>query len=87
MGRQSRALKVLGLAIAAVAICPGFGHAQKGGEKKTPLQIEAEERAKRAKEVDKEYDLTMKRLKAQGPAAASDPWKKVRPSATGGGNN
>ncbi len=47
---------------------------------KTPMQIEEEERAQRALQVEKEYDAAVKRSKATTPSTAPDPWQNVRPS-------
>jgi hypothetical protein len=43
------------------------------------MQIQDEERAQRALQVEKEYDAAIKRSKAATPNSAPDPWQSVRP--------
>ena len=49
---------------------------------KTPLQIEEEERMRRAMDVEKDYDAAMKRSRAKIPDVVHDPWQNVRPGPT-----
>ena len=54
---------------------------ERGGKvSKTPMQIEEEERAQRAVQVDKDYEAAMKRSKTTTPSTAPDPWQNVRPN-------
>ena len=54
---------------------------ERGGKvSKTPMQIEEEERAQRAVQVDKDYEAAMKRSKTTTPSPAPDPWQNVRPN-------
>ena len=54
---------------------------ERGGKAtKTPMQIEEEERAQRAFQVEKDYEAAMKRSKATTPNIAPDPWQNVRPN-------
>jgi hypothetical protein len=76
-------------ALSAVMVCllAGPAHSQskqpdeKGSDSKTLMQIEQEERAKRAKEVDADYQRAIKGTRQTGaPSAAPDPWQSVRPA-------
>jgi hypothetical protein len=74
--------KTLTIAAVILAVSAGAAFSQGKGHK-TPLQAQEEEKARRVKEVDKEYEAAMKRSGGTtSPAAASDPWKNVRPSGT-----
>jgi hypothetical protein len=78
----------------ATAVCvglfTGYAHAQsiqqrqqeRGGKTdKTPMQQIEEERARRAHDIEKDYEAAMKRSSAiPTPKASVDPWRTVRPS-------
>ena len=49
---------------------------------KTPMQIQDEERARRARDVEKDYEAAMKRSSATIPKVVIDPWRNVRPNAS-----
>jgi Flp pilus assembly protein TadD len=54
---------------------------EKGKTNKTLLQIEQEERAQRAKDVDKDYQAVIRRSRPiTTPNVAPDPWQNVRPA-------
>jgi hypothetical protein len=68
-----------------MAILTGSAYAQAnmtGAGPKDPLRQKYEEEAKHREQVEKDYNATMKRLKAQGPTTTtnSDPWRGVRPA-------
>ena len=81
---------------ACVGLLTGYAHAQnppgqsslgerqqeRGGKaEKTPMQLIEEERARRAHDVERDYDAAMKRSSAiPTPKAPVDPWRTVRPS-------
>jgi hypothetical protein len=67
------------LAIAAfmIALLPLTAYAQD----KSPLQAQEDQEKQRRIETEKEYQDTIKRLKASSaPAAPVDPWQSVRPA-------
>jgi hypothetical protein len=86
--------------IIATAVCvglfTGYAHPQsiqqrqqeRGGKvDKTPMQLIEEERARRAHDVEKDYEAAMKRSSAIPTAkAAVDPWRTVRPSPSASGD-
>jgi len=53
----------------------------KAQDSKDPLQLQYEREAKERQDIDKDYDATMKRTRANAPVAKRDPWATVRPSA------
>lgn len=67
-------------AVAMLATLAGPVYAQfSNGEQKTPLQLKYEREEAEQKENERQYEIQMKRLKTQAPAASTnDPWKKVR---------
>ena len=70
------------IAILAAAAIPARAQFGSQSAQKTPLELQYEREAKERAEDEKAYNTTMKRLKAQGPAATnSDPWKTVRPAS------
>lgn len=71
------------LAVVTIAAAPARAQlGGTGGGQKTPLELQYEREAKERAENEKDYNATMKRLKAQGATTTnSDPWKTVRPSA------
>ena len=79
--------KVSAAAIALLAgvtvSAPAFAQGSPGmGDKETPLQKQEKLKEEERKAIERDYDKTMKRLKSQGAAAASnDPWATVRPAA------
>jgi hypothetical protein len=52
----------------------------KGSSSKTLMQIEEEERAQRAKDVDKDYQRAIKGTRQTSSPTAADPWQSVRPA-------
>jgi hypothetical protein len=64
-------------ALFALAVLAGPAFAQ--ADKKTPYQIEVEEKKKAAAQADKEYQAAMKRTQGQQtPTTAVDPWANMR---------
>src|SRR5262249_6437837 len=61
---------------------------ERGGKvDKTPMQLIEEERARRARDVEKDYDAAMKRSSTiPTPKAPVDPWRTVRPSPSAPGD-
>ena len=53
---------------------------------KTPLQQEQEERARQARDVDKDYEAAMKRSSTTTPKMVVDPWARVRPNSGASGD-
>jgi hypothetical protein len=71
------------LAAVALSVLASPALAQKGGlaPEKTPLDLLYERKEKDRKDIEKDYDTTMKRLRSQAPTTASDdPWRTVRPT-------
>ena len=71
------------LAAVALSILASPVLAQMGGmaPEKTPLDLLYERKDKDRKEIEKDYNTTMKRLKSQAPTTNSDdPWRTVRPT-------
>ena len=65
-----------GIAVAAPAFAQGLG------DKETPMQRQEKIKEQERKEIEKDYDKTMKRLKSHGNVQApNDPWASVRPAA------
>lgn len=51
---------------------------------KDPLALKYEREEKERADAEKDYNVQMKRLKAQAPAATkNDPWSGVRPASSG----
>jgi hypothetical protein len=83
-------------AVAAVlGLLAGSAHAQsiqqrqeERGTKvdKTPMQMIDEERERRARDVEKDYEAAIKRSSATSPKAVVDPWRTVRPSPSAPGD-
>jgi hypothetical protein len=65
-----------------VLASPAYSQMTMGdGERKDPLQLKYEAEARDKAQIEKDYNATMKRLKAQGATpTSSDPWKSVRPA-------
>jgi hypothetical protein len=58
---------------------PAYSQISTGNEKqKTPLDLKYEREETERKENERAYNAQMKRLKSQGTATSSDPWKGVR---------
>jgi hypothetical protein len=85
---KNREEMVRKIAIAAAMIGLLAGTVQSQAQKrqdsdktdKTLLQIEQEERAQRAKEVDKDYQRAIKGSRPPSTPSTADPWKSVRPA-------
>lgn len=74
-GAAMKKLIVMTIALAAFAALTGSIYAQD----KSPLQLKEEEKAREAKQIDKEYKAAKKRENAAAtPAAATDPWANMR---------
>jgi len=56
---------------------PAFAQGKKGAGPNTQLPLQEEEQKRRNKDIDKDYNETMKRSKGQA-APAYDPWQNVR---------
>jgi hypothetical protein len=72
----------------AMAALTGPAYAQFSGNSgtKTPLQLQYEQEEQAQKDNERQYNATMKRLRAQEPAnMKSDPWRNVRPAGQPGG--
>ena len=76
--------------VAWIALLAGYVHAQsiqqrqqeRGGKvEKTPMQLQEEERERRARDVERDYEAAMKRSSVGAPSAAVDPWQTVRPKS------
>ena len=80
---------VLSTAVIALLTCSAHSQSiqqrqqERGGKvEKTPLQMEEEERARRAMDVERDYEAAMKRSSGGKPSAApADPWQTVRPKS------
>jgi hypothetical protein len=59
---------------------PAFAQGKKGAGPNTELKRIDEEQQKRNKQLDKEYNETMKRTRSE-TAPPYDPWGNVRPPA------
>ena len=69
------------MAIISVAMAPARAQFAAPGGQKTPLELQYEREAQERSENEKNYNTTMKRLKAQSATTTnSDPWKTVRPA-------
>lgn len=69
---------LMGVALTAPAFAQGAGM----GDKETPMQRLEKIKEQERKDIERDYEKTMKRLKSQGAAATSnDPWATVRPAA------
>ena len=70
--------------VASLAILAGPAYAQlgkgSGGSANDPRAQQAAKAEKERAAIEKEYNDTMTRLRAQGPAPKSDPWGKLRPA-------
>ena len=84
-------MRTIAMTAAVVCLWSGSVHAQSIQQRqeergqtvdKTPLQIEREERARQAHDVEKEYEAAMKRSTA-APKVVVDPWGSVRPNPSG----
>ena len=64
---------------------PAYSQFNPNGQSKDPLTLKYEREDNERKENEKAYNETMKRLKAQQPAAKADPWSGVRPGSDGAG--
>jgi hypothetical protein len=67
----------------AMAVFTGPAYAQFSGNSgaKTPLQLQYEQEEQAQKDNERQYNATMKRLRAQEPTnSKSDPWRNVRPA-------
>jgi hypothetical protein len=75
-------MKRIVAAAAMLATLAGPAYAQfSTGKQKTPLELQYEREQRDQAQAEKEYNATMKRLKAQSAAPTnSDPWRGVRPS-------
>lgn len=71
---------VFAVAMLTTLVSPVYAQFSGGGDgQKTPLQLKYEKEEAEQRENERQYNIQMKRLKAQPPAATSnDPWKKVR---------
>jgi hypothetical protein len=72
-------------AVAIIAAPPAQAQFSTGKSKeKTPLDLIYERQERERMENERQYNMQMKRLKAQGPTSTSrDPWKGVRSTADG----
>ena len=78
-------MRVFSAAAIALAILATPSYAQMStGPEKTPLQLMYERQDQARKQNEKDYEATMKRIGATGPAAKVDPWRKVRPAESTG---
>jgi hypothetical protein len=70
------------VAVAMVTLAgPSYAQLQMQNSSKDPLALKYEREDNERKENEKNYNETMKRLKAQGPTnTKNDPWSKVRPT-------
>ncbi|HTT48336.1 MAG TPA: hypothetical protein VMG39_10085 [Pseudolabrys sp.] len=70
-------MKKLFAAMLALTALTGPGFAQ--SDKKTPLQVEQEEKKKAAAQAEKDYQAAMKKTQDQTtPQVAVDPWANMR---------
>jgi hypothetical protein len=76
-------MKYLLAAAATMAMLAGPAYSQMSmGPDKDPLTLKYEKEDKDKAEIEKDYNATMKRLKAQTPTTTKhDPWSSVRPAA------
>ena len=72
--------------LAGSALCRDLLKEERGQKPdKTPLEEMQEERARRAQDVERDYQAAMKRsANAPTPKVVVDPWGNVRPSAAPG---
>ena len=72
-------MRRLAIAVFMIAQLPLTAYAQD----KSPLQAQEDQEKQRHIQTEKEYQDTIKRLKASSaPAAPVDPWQSVRPAPT-----
>jgi hypothetical protein len=62
-----------------ILAAPAYAQLGKGSGGNDPRAQQAAKAEKERAAIEKEYDDTMSRLRAQGPAPKSDPWGKLRP--------
>ena len=78
MGSSVARSLMLGAVMAASLTGTAYAQAEKP---KNIYQIEAEEKAKEAQRIDREYKASMERQRKNGgaaPSAAIDPWSNMR---------
>ena len=70
---------LVGVAMASPAAAQGMSM----GDKESPLDKQEKRKEEERKNIERDYDTAMKRLKKQAPTetASSDPWATVRPAA------
>ena len=76
-------VRTLWAAAIALAIFASPASAQfKTGTEKSGVELQDEQRQKALKEIDKDYQETMKRTRTRSPAAttSADPWRGTRSS-------
>jgi hypothetical protein len=75
------ALSAVMICLLTVPVHPQSNQTEvKGSNSKTLMQIEQEERAQRAKDVDKDYQRAIKGTRQTSSPTAADPWQSVRPA-------
>jgi hypothetical protein len=71
--------RILAVAMMGMLTAPAYSQMNMNSGHKTPLQLKYEREDRERAESERTYNETMKRLKAQPPAATkSDPWAGVR---------
>jgi hypothetical protein len=67
-------------AMMAMLAGPAYSQMKMGGGEKDPLQSMYERQDKEKADIERDYNTTMKRLKAQNAVTTtnSDPWRGVR---------
>ncbi len=72
-------LIAVSVTLAAFAMLAEPAYAQKKEKEKTPLQIEDQQKKEDQARIEKQYEATMKRNKADAATpAATDPWANMR---------
>jgi hypothetical protein len=94
--RQGGKMRKIAVAVVLAGLLSGSVHAQsiqqrqqeRGGKvDKTPMQLIEEERERRARDVEKDYEAAMKRSSATPTQkAVVDPWRNVRPNQVAPGD-
>jgi hypothetical protein len=66
----------------ALLTVPAYSQKKGGGVPPDPkAEEEAREQKKRAKEIERDYNASVKKTPPQATTVPSDPWQNIRPSA------
>jgi hypothetical protein len=74
-------MRTLLMSAVAIALLTAPAFSQGKNEADPKADAEAIEQKKRAQEIEREYNASVKRTKPQKTEAPSDPWQSVRPAS------